>query len=81
MRSQLLPVSLQVSYLVGDHTLAGGAASARAEDTEDESVGGLCQLLGGRGEGLGGASFHSGCLGCTTQKQEALMGALVTGLM
>lgn len=56
--------------------MAGGA-----EDTEDESVGGLCQLLGGRGEGLGGASFHSGCLGCTTQKQEALMGALVTGLM
>lgn len=36
---------------------------------------------GGSREGLGGASSPAGCLGCSTQKQEALMGALVTGLM
>lgn len=76
LRAQLLPGSLPVSYLLGDYPLAGGA-----EDTEDESMGGLCQRLGGRGERLGGASFHSGWLGCAPQKQEALMGALVTGLM
>lgn len=66
----------RVSYLLGDLTLAGGAASARVGDTKDESLGGLCPPLGGRGEGLHGASFHTGCLGCSAQKQEALMGAL-----
>lgn len=83
VRSRLLSISLQVSYLLGDPRpppLAGEAASAG--HTKGESLGGLC-VPSSRGgvAGLGGASSPAGCLGCSAQKQEALMGALVTGLM
>lgn len=36
---------------------------------------------GGSGEELGGVSSPAGCVGCSTQKQEAPVGAPVTGLM
>lgn len=39
-------------------------------------MGSASLLSRGRGAGLGGASSPAGCLGCSTQKQEALMGAL-----
>lgn len=70
LRSQLFPISFQVSYLLQDPTLAGGAASARAGDTKDESLGGLCWPLGLEGEGLSGASFLKAALAAALRNRK-----------
>lgn len=51
--------------------------------TKGQSQGWVLQasLQGESGEEVGGVSSPAGCLGCNPQKQEAPVGAWVTGLM
>lgn len=68
LRSQLLPLSLQVSDLLGD------SPWPRAQRVK-------AGMASANGVGVGRAGGASCPAACRTAKQEALMWALVTGLM